>query len=76
LTVGNRHYWIKISNDSSGTWIEGAFGRQGENQDQSFRVYLSAKLAATGIFEGVQEFAFLHCFIDDHVPVLVLGMQG
>ena len=76
LAVGNRDYWIRFSNDSSKAWLECGFGRPGEIVGQTYRVYLSRAVSASGIFEGRYEFALLNCSLSGYMPELILGDRG
>jgi len=75
LTIGDRDYWIQFTNDSSRTWLEGAFGRPREIQGQEYRIYLPGVAMASGIFEGRYGLAILSCSLAGSIPKLTLSCQ-
>ena len=74
-TIGNRHYWIRLTNDSSSAWLEGAFGDLRRSEGQVHQVFLSRVAAASGEFEGRFEFVIVNCSRDDSARTLVLDSQ-
>ena len=55
--VGNQIYWISLSNDSSGAWVESGFGTTAYSNQP--RVYIPAQIAASGVFISSYGKAFL-----------------
>jgi len=75
LTIGDRDYWIRFANDSSGTWLEAAFGRLDGIEGQKYRVYLPRAVYASGIFEGKNGLALLNCSLNGSTPRLILSRK-
>ncbi len=49
--IGNRLWWARLVSDSTGTWIEGAFGTPWEGHPDC-RVDLPMNISASGTYEG------------------------
>jgi len=75
LKIGNQDYWIRIGNDSSAAWVEGAFGSVSMDGEQEYRVYLPKKVYASGTFEGGYQLAQLNCTMDDSTPQITLSRR-
>jgi len=75
LKIGNKDYWIRISNDSSSAWVEGGFGSIFAESEQEFRVYLPKKVFASGKFEGGYQLAQISCVMNGSIPQLKLGRK-
>ena len=58
--IGTKRYWIKLTNDSQQTWLEGALGpiRQG---NLSNRIYLLPTVQGTGNYTSEVGIALLEC---------------
>jgi len=50
-SIGNRLWWVRLVSDSTGTWIEGAFGTPWEGRPEC-RVDLPVDVSASGTYEG------------------------
>ncbi|MBS7615272.1 hypothetical protein KEJ18_06050 [Candidatus Bathyarchaeota archaeon] len=75
LKIGNKDYWIRISNDSSYAWVEGGFGSPFTESEQDFRVYLPKNALASGTFEGEYQLAQISCVMNGSTPQLTLGRK-
>jgi len=75
LRIGDRDYWIRLTNDTSRAWVEGAFGRAGKIEGGRYRVYLPREATASGIFEGRYRLALLDCYLNGSTPQLTLSRQ-
>jgi len=70
--IGDKYYWIRMSNDSSSAWIEGGFGIS-ETAEYRCRVYLPRNIRVSGIFESQYATARLVCYLSDSTPTVILG---
>ena len=75
LKIGNQDYWIRIGNDSSDAWVEGAFGSVSRDGEQECRVYLPKKVYASGTFEGGYQLVLLNCTMNGLTPQITLGRK-
>ena len=50
-SIGDRLWWVRLVSDSTGTWIEGAFGTPWEGRPE-YRVDLPKNVTASGTYEG------------------------
>ena len=69
--IGDRYYWIRMSNDSSSAWIEGGFGIS-ETAGYRCRVYLPGRIHVSGVFESRYVTARLVCSINNSIPTVIL----
>jgi len=69
--IGTKRYWIKLTNDSQQTWIEGALGPVYQG-DLSNRVYMLPVVEATGNYTSENGVASLECFMDGSTIILHL----
>ena len=60
--IGNKQYWIQISNDTSKTWIEGGFGIAGVNGEKL--TLIASQVNASGIYSSYSGKIVLECQID------------
>ena len=49
-SIGTQLYWLRMRNDSSNAWIEGAFGLVMDEATPSHRVYLPKGISTSGEF--------------------------
>ena len=75
LKIGNKDYWIRLGNDSSASWVEGAFGSASVYGEQECRVYLPRKVYASGTFEGGYQLAQLLCVANGSIPQITLSRR-
>ena len=68
--IGNQPFWIRLQNDTSGTWVESGFGSN--SVDNGRRVYVPAVVAALGSYESGSGRAMLSCYFDENTLKLVL----
>jgi hypothetical protein len=71
--VGNQMFWIQISNDSSGAWVESGFGTTVTSSD--LHVSLPAAVNASGIFVSSSGRAILKCHFEDQIATLTLTSE-
>lgn len=70
--IGNQIYWIQITNDASGAWVESGFGTT--NSSSQLRIYVPANILASGIFVSSYGRAFLQCaFINETVSLTLIS---
>ena len=74
-TIGNRQYWIRICNDTSNVWIEGALGQLDESV-QEYKIFLPGKASTSGYYVGGYGPAMLECYMNGSVPQLNLSPAG
>jgi len=74
-TIGHQEYLIRVRNDTSDAWIEGALGQIGENR-RTYRVFLPRKAATSGYYMGGYGSAMLECYINDSILQLNLNSAG
>jgi hypothetical protein len=71
--VGNERYWIRITNDSSGTWVESGFGTNVTENGQRINVY--AAVNATGSFVSGSGRPVLQCSFENQLATLTLTSE-
>lgn len=71
-TVGNRLWWARLVTDSTGTWVEGAFGTPWEGRPE-WRVELPMNVSASGTYEGGVGTLSLSCSTQGSQTVLTLS---
>ncbi len=70
--VGNREYWISLTNDSTGAWIESGFGSAVIGSDPQLSV--PAQVAASGSFVSGWGRPLLECYwMNQTVCLTLLG---
>ena len=69
--IGDKYYWIRMSNDSSSAWIEGGFGIS-ETAAYKCRMYLPGKISVSGIFKSRYVTARLVCYLSNSIPTVIL----
>jgi len=74
-TIGSREYWIRVRNDSSNAWLEGALG-QIRNGETAYRVFFPGKMSTSGYYLGGYGHAILECYMNGSVPQLNLSSLG
>ncbi|MGQ9506849.1 MAG: hypothetical protein ACUVTB_03185 [Candidatus Bathycorpusculaceae bacterium] len=65
-TIGDKHYWLQLRNDSIKAWVEGGFGNS-PMQGADLRVYLPKRVLVTGYYIGGYGAAKLECHSDSGV---------
>jgi hypothetical protein len=68
--VGNQIFWIQISNDSSGAWVESGFGTTVTSSD--LHIDIPAEVNASGIFISGSGRAILQCHFVEQTATLTL----
>ena len=68
--IGNQRYWIRITNDSSNSWIESGFGTT--VTPQALRMIIPAQILASGTFISGSGKAVLHCRFENQSAILAL----
>jgi hypothetical protein len=74
-TIGNQEYWIRIRNDTTNAWIEGALGQISENRT-TYRVFLPRKASTSGYYMGGYGSAMLECYMNGSILQLNLSSAG
>lgn len=69
--IGIKRYWIRLTNDSQKTWIEGALGSIHQG-DLTTRVYILPVIEATGNYTSENGAAFLECSLNESTVTLLL----
>jgi hypothetical protein len=68
--IGNQIFWIEVSNDSSGAWVESGFGTTVTSSE--LQVTIPAAVAASGIFISGSGRAVLQCNFENQTATLTL----
>jgi len=71
-TIGHQEYWIRVRNDTSNAWIEGALGQMEENRT-TYRVFLPRKASTSGYYMAGYGAAMLECYMNDSILQLNIG---
>ena len=74
-TIGYQQYWIRASNDSSSTWIEGSLGQITKNKAPNL-VFLPKGTSASGYFVGGYGPAILESCMNGSTLQLNLAYHG
>jgi hypothetical protein len=74
-TIGHREYWIKVRNDTSSVWVEGALGQIKESRT-TYQVFLPRKASTSGYYVGGYGSAMLECYMNGSIPQLNLSSAG
>jgi hypothetical protein len=59
-SIGNKHYWARLRNEDSRTWVEGALGPI-QDGDGNSRAYLPKSVLASGNYSSRDGPAILEC---------------
>jgi hypothetical protein len=70
-TIGNKQYWLRLSNDSEKAWLEGGLGNT-PVEETELHVYLPKEAAATGHYIGGYGVACLRCYLSSGSPQIQL----
>ena len=71
--VGNQIFWVQISNDSSGAWVESGFGTTVTSSQ--LHISIPAEVAASGIFISGSGRAVLQCSFENQTATLTLTSE-
>jgi len=74
-TIGYREYWIRIRNDTSNAWVEGALGKIGDGGTE-YLVFFPKKVSTSGCYIGGYGPAILECYMNGSIPQLNLSSVG
>ena len=74
-SIGIQQYWIRVRNDSSNAWVEGALGQLTEEEAPN-KIYLPKGVNAKGHFASGYGSAILETFMNGSIPHLNLSSQG
>jgi len=74
-TIGYRQYWIRVQNDTSNVWVEGALGQLGESGTK-YQVFLPRKASTSGYHIGGYGPVILECYMNSSIPQLNLRPAG
>ena len=71
--IGNQRFYVKISSDSSGAWVESGFATNATSTQG--RVNLPAQVEASGTFVSDSGRALLVCHFENNVASLTLTSE-
>jgi hypothetical protein len=71
--IGNQQFWIRIANDSSGTWVQCGFGDTANSNTP--RMYIPAKATASGTFISGSGRPYLQCHLENEILTLTLNRE-
>ena len=74
LAIGNQRFWIRVTNDSSGAWVESGFGTNPTSSQH--KMYIPAAVAASGTFVSGSGRALLQCHFESQNATLTLVGEG
>jgi len=74
-TIGHQEYWIRVRNDTSNAWVEGALGQIREDITE-YRVFFPRNVWASGHYIGGYGPATLECYMNGSIPQLNLDSVG
>jgi len=74
-SIGIQQYWIRVRNDSSNAWVEGALGQLTEEEAPN-KIYLPKGVNAKGHFASGYGSAILEAYVNGSIPHLNLSSQG
>ena len=71
--IGAKRFWMRLSNDSRKTWVEGGLGSIHEGSPVN-QVYLRTAVAVFGSYSSEYGPAALECFMNSSIITLHLGL--
>lgn len=71
--IGNQRFWIRISNDSSGAWVESGFGTTVRSNYP--QISIPAQVDASGTFVSGSGRAKLQCHFENQIATLTLTRE-
>lgn len=71
--IGNQRFWIRLSNDSSGAWVESGFGTTARSNDPQMKI--PAHVDASGTFVSGSGRARLQCHLENQIATLTLTSE-
>jgi len=74
-TIGHQEYWIRVRNDTSNAWIEGALGQIRENRT-TYQVFLPRQASTSGYYMGGYGSTMLECYMNGSILQLNLNSAG
>ena len=72
VVIGKKYFWLRLRSDSSGAWIEGAFGTPWAG-DPQYAVEIPGIVSASGTYKGGYGTLSLNCTDQGAGSVLTLG---
>jgi hypothetical protein len=72
-SIGNQRFWIRITNDLSGAWVESGFGTNPSSN--SLRMNIPANFEASGYFVSGSGRAKLQCQFENQAATLTLTSE-
>ena len=73
--IGNREYWIRLSNDTLRSWVEGGLGKS-SGYSSDHQVFLPGNPSATGYYASGYGKATMRCSVSDSAVQLELETTG
>jgi hypothetical protein len=68
--IGSQRFWILISNDASGAWVQSGFGTTANLSQPKF--YIPAQISASGLYVSGAGRALLECSTENQAVTLKL----
>ncbi|MGQ9624587.1 MAG: hypothetical protein ACUVT9_04370 [Candidatus Bathycorpusculaceae bacterium] len=70
-TIGDKQYWLQLSNDTARAWVEGGFGDVPQKATE-LRVYIQRGVLASGCYVATYGAAHLTCQVDGEIAKVTL----
>jgi len=61
--IGNKQYWMRLTNDSSHAWLEGSLGQICDNAVM-YKVFLPGKILVSGHYVSGYGAIIMECYMD------------
>ncbi len=74
-TIGDEYYWLRLRNDSSKAWVEGALGEYHEDA-VGLQVFVPNHVVMSGYFISAKGIATLRGIVNGSIPQLTLASYG
>jgi hypothetical protein len=68
--IGSQRFWVSISSDSSGAWVQSGFGTTANLSQPKF--YIPGQIAASGLYVSGSGHPVLVCTLENQVVTLKL----
>jgi hypothetical protein len=69
--IGNKQYWMRLTNDSSHAWLEGALGQICANS-LAYKVFLPGKISVSGHYISGYGAIIMECYMNSSTQQLNL----
>jgi hypothetical protein len=71
--IGNQRFWVYLSSDSSGAWVQSGFGATANLNQPKF--YIPGQIEASGLYVSGVGSAVLVCSLENQVVTLKLESE-